>query len=440
MFSPGLGNGSFNVPAGFQLPIDDEETNYDFGNIQVKEVRVKSGILRYVLKNYMNAHLDFTYELPGVELNGTHASIEESTNPGTTSIPDVRFGAIDLSGYSIDFTGDGSPGYNAFLSDITAIISPDYPGGATIGGNDSISVDLIFEDVILSYARGYFGNEEKDSYSEDSISVFANLSAALFEIEAVSLDIEIVNTVGIDAIFQIQNFGGRNAQGLEVVLNGDGLNDVYYLNRATDFGGNVQAGGSISLHLDETNSNLPEFISLLPGQIFSTLHSEINPLGNISQGNDFIYTDQPLDASVKFDLPLCFKAQALTLSDTLEIDEGWDEDSIEGKIILKAINGFPFSASVNLKIIDENGSVVATFASGESINSAMVTADDATSAVESYIDVELQQGNLNAISPEHQWLIEVVFDTYGEEFVKIRESYFIDIRIMADMSYGVEVN
>jgi hypothetical protein len=163
-------------------------------------------------------------------------------------------------------------------------------------------------------------------------------------------------------------------------------------------------------------------------------------LGNISQGNDFIYTDQPLDASVKFDLPLCFKAQALTLSDTLEIDEGWDEDSIEGKIILKAINGFPFSASVNLKIIDENGSVVATFASGESINSAMVTADDATSAVESYIDVELQQGNLNAISPEHQWLIEVVFDTYGEEFVKIRESYFIDIRIMADMSYGVEVN
>jgi hypothetical protein len=76
MFSPGLGNGSFNVPAGFQLPIDDEETNYDFGNIQVKEVRVKSGILRYVLKNYMNAHLDFTYELPGVELNGTHASIE----------------------------------------------------------------------------------------------------------------------------------------------------------------------------------------------------------------------------------------------------------------------------------------------------------------------------------------------------------------------------
>ncbi len=439
MLSPGLGGGSFNVPSGFEVATDDQETYYDLGSVQIKQVKVQSGQLRYVLKNYMNANLDFIYELPGVSLNGIQVMIEESTSPGTASNPDVKTSVIDLSDYTIDFTGDGDPGYNTFLSSISAITSPEIVGGATINGNDSITVDLIFENVVLSYARGYFGQATNESYNEDEISVFQNLSAALFEVEAVSLDIQIVNTVGIDAIFQIETFGGRSANGLEVVLASPGLNDPIYLARATDYWGNVEAGGSFNLHLDENNSNLPEFIGLLPKQIFSNIRSEINPLGNISQGNDFIYTNQPVNANVSFDLPLCFKANALTLRDTLEIEDAWDEESIEGILKLRAVNAFPFSASITLKIIDDNGDLVASFASNKLINSGILNADYSINSVESVIDIELQQGNLNAISPDHLWLIEVVFDTYGDDFVKIKEEYFIDLRILADMNYKVEL-
>lgn len=438
-FTPGLGPGQFNIPAGVSVIAENQETYYDLGDVQVREIRVKSGRLRYEVRSYMNAWLDFEYALPGIIIDGNSLTIVENTAPGSSQQPYVASSEYDLSGYSLDLSGDGSPGFNTFIGNLAAQTSQSHPEGATINGNDSIAIDLIFEDIELSYARGYFGSESDVNDGSSELDIFTNITSEYLDIDRVTMSLNMVNMVGVDAGIRIASLRARNSSnGGEVEFSGPGLNDAVLLQRAVDMGNSIQAGGSHSFLFDQDNSNLDDLVELLPDQILYSVETDLNPLGDISFGNDFIYTDNTLEGRAIITLPLCFRAGALTLRDTLAIDETLEETGANGMLKLRALNGFPFSARVNLKVIDESGSVLSTYISEGDIASG-VPAGNEVNAVNSESAFLLAEGDLGNIRQGNRWVIEVVFNTYGEEFVKVRDSHFINFEIIGDLTYTIEV-
>ena len=75
---------------------------------------------------------------------------------------------------------------------------------------------------------------------------------------------------------------------------------------------------------------------------------------NISGASDFIYTDNPLKASVEVAVPLRVGLEGLGLQDTLDISLEQDVTA-NGYIVLVAENYFPFSAELKLTLLeDEN--------------------------------------------------------------------------------------
>ena len=84
---------------------------------------------------------------------------------------------------------------------------------------------------------------------------------------------------------------------------------------------------------------------------------KVNPLGNISGNNDFIYTDYLVHARISVDIPLSFAADQLALADTAPFSVG-NTNNFDpvgaGTFSLIADNGFPFDASLKLLVLDEN--------------------------------------------------------------------------------------
>src|SRR5690606_19493615 len=119
----------------------------------------------------------------------------------------------------------------------------------------------------------------------------------------------------------------------------------------------------------------------------------INPLGNISNGHDFLYYDSKLSAEMEVDIPLRLIATDLTLRKTVTVDLPGSADAHawkSGMLHLFAANGFPFSAGIELAIVDQNGQILAVLAPGGTVGSGVMGSDGFVSASSSsQVDVEV---------------------------------------------------
>src|SRR5690606_27130143 len=75
---------------------------------------------------------------------------------------------------------------------------------------------------------------------------------------------------------------------------------------------------SIKKSITTANSNLGDFLSNFPNQLGYNAQIEVNPLGNISGGNDFIYRGTGIDLGVEINIPLNIEATNLILIDTAD--------------------------------------------------------------------------------------------------------------------------
>jgi hypothetical protein len=92
----------------------------------------------------------------------------------------------------------------------------------------------------------------------------------------------------------------------------------------------------------------------LPNQINLQGDIEINPLGNISLNNDFIFTDQTVEAIASLDIPLQLATNGITLSDTIFLTNEAIDLLARGKLLLVMDNYFPLQVTVNAQLNQEN--------------------------------------------------------------------------------------
>ncbi len=334
----------------FLIPIGLKETPMNISTAELKEVVAKGGEINYTLKNFLDGEIKATYELPLVTKNGATVFIEEILPPGSYSNPSVVTGTFDLTGFHFDLTGIEGDNTNIMVNDITVLANET----VTVTIQDTIfKADLSFTEASVSYARGYFGEHNIEVIDTVDFSPINNIIAGNLGIGKIDVDLNVENYVGIDGQINFNSLTAVNSsEATAITLNNPELANTINLTRAFDNNGTITPT-LFNLTLDEVNSNVDEFVEILPNLMQTNIDIHVNPLGDISLGNDFIYTDHPLQANLQIDLPLCVTMDNLTLVDTLDVHADIDLDA-QGELLIYLVNKYPFSARLTADLLDEN--------------------------------------------------------------------------------------
>jgi hypothetical protein len=166
----------------------------------------------------------------------------------------------------------------------------------------------------------------------------------------------------------------------------------------------------------------------LPDKIGYEMQVEINPLSNISNGTDFIYTDKLLKATMELKIPLNTILNELVLQDTIRINlKDEDEEIINfGKLKLYLKNYFKYDIKVNLFTINDDYSLGPNI-----VSNIYVKPNYNASNEKELVEVDLNSINLKQLFKTKKLLIKVSLNSNGK-FVEVDEFSRIEIQASAD--------
>lgn len=182
------------------------------------------------------------------------------------------------------------------------------------------------------------------------------------------IDIDILNDIDGSIRFTdprlelvLKNKGLGVPFGVNMTFEGEdknGLKDTLFLNQPLVFAGNSSATETeyISQQVDKSNSNIVDFLSLLPrGDIFYSGKVTLNPDG---EKDNVIYRDASLDMDLNISVPVALTGN-LSYSDTvsdIDIEQKFADKIVEGAILLHVQeNALTLDLSVpKMILLDEN--------------------------------------------------------------------------------------
>lgn len=442
----------YTIPVAFTLnpgqPVvnnNTSETTYSLPEVQLRTVTIKSGYVHYRIKSYINEETNFNYKIPPAKLNGNSFEINVIVPAAVGDTPGIYDATFDLSGYVIDMTGISHNKVNTLYTSFTAKVSPDGQP-VLVNTNDSIVIENTFYDVIPYYAKGYFGqNTFNIGPDETRFDIFNRIVDGTLQLEDVNFTFNIRNPIGIDARILINNLSSVNTRtGTTINLTNSIVGSPININRASESGGYVYPY-NVTFPLTVSNSNIKQMIENLPDKFGYAMDITANPLGNISGSNDFVYSDNLLNASLDLNIPLSLIANNLTLVDTVNLDitGSVTEDLQSGTFTLYADNGFPFDASLQMYMLNDAGMVVdSLFPSINTIDEALVDANYKVSEKRlTKIALTLDETKMSRLLNTKNMIMKVKFNTVAQpNYIKIYSNYSIDVKLVGDFNYTIHVN
>lgn len=442
---PDLGSGSLPFPANTPYQALDVDVRFDLDEFELRELRIRSGALDLALTNRLPSILQADFSLPGAALNGIGLSTIMSLPSGSQSDPGTASQNIPLDGYTFDLRGPQYNDVNTLAMELSIMAETD----VTLTTADSLVVVVSYHDIIPEYARGYFGQRDINVDADTSeLNVFDGMSG-LLDIDEATAVLKVRNGVGVDARARIDHIRSVNrSTGNIVDLQHTITSSPLNLDRAIDLGSSFQAAVN-DYTLNTANSNIDAFIENLPDAIAYDMDVTIDPLGDVSNGNDFFYHESTLSADLDVDIPLRLIATNLALSrkTTVELDGTLEHHAFQyGTLHFFATNRFPFSAQLTLEIVTTDNVVLATLAPGGTIASGQLGLNGlVSSAATTQLDFTVSKDQLDLFYPGSaggvdgaRLRIGVVFNTADQtQHVQLRSDYTIDISASLEGNYIV---
>jgi len=333
----------------------------------------------------------------------------------------------------MDLTGQSGFMSNRIYTHLSILTSADAPEVAQVYGQDSVVVELRFVEPKIEYARGYFGQHIYNLNQTVDFGDGFNMPSGALNIDQASMNLDITNAVGVDAQIQFESISGYNVYTDNTVqLAHPPLYQSLNITRAADNGGNIQSH-SYGYSLNNGNSNIDAFIENLPASLQLQGNVKINPLGNITDGNDFIYTDNTLKAILNLDIPLSIGMENVAFADTMSITTS-SSINADGNLVLYVNNAFPFSAKCSVSIIDEFNQTVNSLLTDGLIDYAISTSTPGlTVPVLSTLSIPLNPEILSNLDEHHRIVIGVKLNTptFNDHY-GLYKNYFMDFKIIAD--------
>ena len=433
------------VAPGTQIPIPlSGETQYDLGELALSTVTLRTGKLRLKVKSVLETAIDFQYIMPTAYLFGNVFSSSHTIDAGSETDTTFFETEFDLSGYQIGLEGLAGNGFNTLVTDYV-IKTADAGTTVSIPGPPSkfFFLEYTFENMVPDYGKGYFGQQSSNVEDENSdIDVLNRITEGQMFLDSVTIDLKVTNGVGADVQFELGELKSiNNRQNNTVSLSHEIVGTNVLLSRAQDLSGNAQdvVTSEVNYQLNNANSNVREFIQNLPDQLGFTFGFSLNPLGNISSGNDFFYYDRPFQALMNIDIPLRTTLTDLTLVDTL----AWDlsatsvvESVNSGTFTLIAKNGLPLEGVVELILLDENLNELDTLIAPSTISApALDSENKVIEPVESRVIIPISSSTASFLPSTKNIHIKAVFNTQNQPFlIEFYDTYGIDLKLIGNFN------
>ncbi len=433
------------VQPGTELPIPlISETQYDLGDLALSNVKLRTGILQLRVKSIVGTSIDFTYNMPTAFLFGNSFSESQTIPAGSVSDTAVFEAEYDLSGYRVDLRGSSGTGFNTLVTDF--VIKTSENGQVTsIPGPPSkfLIIEYSFLNLVPEYGSGYFGQQSTSVEDENSqIDVLNRITEGQMFLDSVTIDLTVTNGVGADAKFKLSALKSINTrQNTTINLAHELIGTDVLLTRAIDPSGNAEdvIASEVQYQLNNQNSNIKQFIENLPDELGFTFGFDLNPLGNISSGNDFFYYDRPFQALMNIDIPLRTTLTNLTLVDTL----AWDlsatntvESVNHGTFTLVAKNGLPLEGTVEMVLLDETFSELGTLVAPSTIATPPMDAENRViSELETRLQLPISEEIADVMPQTKHVRIQVRFNTGGQpDLIEFYDTYGIDLKLIGNFN------
>jgi hypothetical protein len=426
---------------------NDEERTLNISNdVELNYAMIESGFIEIEVYSEIKEKIIITYTIPSATKNGDTLELKEIIPAGTISQDGYFKKLIDLSGYELDLTGTSKSEVNTFITRAVGTVDTNAATPVSIAAGEKITYFNKLIDIVPFFVRGYFGNQQFRFGPEISnTTAFSMIASGTLDLEQVDVNLEFKNGIGVDAQLILNQFSTINTNSVSnAILSHSSIGTPLNLNRSQLTYSVPEVNyTSYNIAMNSSNSNTDQLIEIFPNQIQYDISLNVNPLGNISGGNDFVYKKHSLETNLNVEFPLSLIANNLTLEDM--VDFSLSEESVSGRIIdgtlfLYANNGYPFDANIQLALYDENFNFLQNLTVNNQIQSA--TVDAALKVInkkESVISIPLNGADIDNLYLSKHILLSIAFTTVAQpQFIKIYEGYEIDIKMVGDFSYNVD--
>ena len=427
--------GPYQIPGNTAIITQNQNYAVETNGTGLRMVKVKSGQMIVHVKSFVNAFLHPTFTMYNVsEVYGNNTDIDFSLTPGSANMPTEGYYTVDMANKYVVLSGASGFDYNKLSTHLEIKTEQNTTADQnTVYGQDSVRFELLMSDLVIDYAKGYFGNDTFDFDESFNLAEGANMPTGALALEQASLGFYVSHKMGFDGKFKINSVSGANVgNGTNVQLSGGNLYDPFFITRSIDNGGQASIS-NYDINLNEGNSNITSFMGNLPSTISFQGNLQLNPFGNVSDGNDFFYENQLTEAKLVVDVPLRLAANELTLKDTLSIDLNTDQARVSS-LTLEIKNAFPMDWKLNLTTL--GGVLVVSdlhVPSGNSIDATPLS-------ISSTLQITISESQWNAIKADGKLILQVIANTPSfPQLVNLYNSYFLDVRVKAGVVLNAEV-
>lgn len=411
-----------------------DDFDYQGIDVALTEMIARTGIFEYEIRSPFTEPTIVTFNMPAASLNGVPFS--KSINVPAASPGGETFisGSEDLSDYTFDLTGVNGNQVNTFQTQLGVQLDPG-ANQMTVTDQDTVQAIFSIKSIVPEYVKGYFGNIDlsQDSSAVDIPGFPTNNGS--YGISDIDLEIIIENGVGADAQLKIVELDGWDENNSHQLLTGGAIGQTINVTRANDWGNNNVGKTCQYLNFTWGNSNIVSWINNNPDSVSYQVQGQLNPNGNSSAGNDFMYYDHPIKVFLSADIPLDIFANQFVLLDTLRLNSSAEiAEQIDSVYLrIECSNGFPFSAGMKLSFDMEGNTVIKDLAAG--IESGVVGSNGrVTDATISYLNLAFSRDEYMALLNNEYAILELIFSTYNAGQVKIYPEYKLSYKAVADIN------
>jgi len=384
--------------------------------------------------------------------NGSPFSINAFVPAGTKANPSSVSITYDLTGYDLDLRGNDGIDFNTMVASFSAHIDPGATDSVEISAGDNFEIKYEFREMVTAYAKGYFGQHFiEPGIQSDTIGLFQKITAGQLDIESINMVLQVENGFGVDAKIIIDTIRGTNTgSGTSILFDHPTIGSSINLTRALNQPslGYPFTYSQNNIVMDGVNSNTEAFIENLPHILDHSFRIIVNPMGNNSNGNDFLYYESDLKINLDLEHPASFGMDQLTFSDTVDFDLGMDEEEenqeLTGNLLVHAYNGFPIEAMLQIYLYDASYTVIDSLLAPSSniIAAAPVNSQLKVNApLLSTLILPIDQMVMDNLTHAKRALVQVRFTTEpANQTLKIYSDYVVDVKVVADLQYQIKLN
>ena len=427
------------VTPGQTIASSVETKSFSFEPARISQVDIENGFLVFTCLNPLSVPLKITYSIPAAKRYGVPFLLSETIPAAQGGVPYRYENKINLSSYSIDMRGPNSDNCNRFLTSLTIVTDPNGASAEVVPGLE-FKFYTNFEKLQLRYVKGYLGNDIQTTGPDSSyVEFFKKITGGTFSLNDIDVKLKISNGIGADITMVPQMLKGVNTRtSQEVALTGDIIGKSCNITRSSETHQYNNPVTPSIVQINFANTNILSLIEALPDLMIFKSTMKLNPMGNISCGNDYIYARNGLTADLNMKIPLTFKANTLTLADTINYTISENNDFNSGSVTLMISNSFPMGAKIKLFILDANSQITDEItAPNQTISAGSETSNNIAVPSNSILKINFPKETLTRFLSSKKLLLVAELNTAGSNFVSINAQSKIQLKIVGNFNTNI---